>query len=248
MNSIIELLQKNTFDWLPAHKVRESLRVKRLQMRFSNISGFEIILPLRISHHKVIEFIHQKRSWIEKQYPKILSFQQHQKSGELPVELSLLAICEHWAIKYQEINDYKRVLIVHPDQNLFIIGKSHNKKIRRLLIQWLKKKAYQVFSELLPSISAETGLPYKRLNIKCYKTLWGSCTTDKTINLSICLLFLPPHLMKYVLIHELCHTIYLNHSHQFWHLVSIFDKNYKIHARETRKAMHYVPQWVFRLQ
>jgi len=49
--------------------------------------------------------------------------------------------------------------------------------------------------------------------------------------------------VRYVFIHELCHTIHMNHSPKFWALVAEKEPNYQQIDRELRKAWRYVPAW-----
>ena len=59
-------------------------------------------------------------------------------------------------------------------------------------------------------------LPYSRVSIKNQKTKWGSCSSKNNINLNINLVRLPDQLRDYVILHELVHTRFKNHSREFW--------------------------------
>ena len=54
---------------------------------------------------------------------------------------------------------------------------------------------------------------------------------------------MPYHLTRYVLVHELCHTVHLNHSNRFWALVEKHCPEYRAAEREMRDARDYVPRW-----
>ena len=87
----------------------------------------------------------------------------------------------------------------------------------------------------LQELSRLTGLDYNRVFIKNQKTLWGSCSSKKNINLNIKLLSLPQHLQDYVIIHELVHTKELNHSPRFWNLLQCFLPNCLELRKELRR-------------
>jgi hypothetical protein len=57
-------------------------------------------------------------------------------------------------------------------------------------------------------------------------------------------LFLPAELVRYILIHELCHTVHLNHSREFWSLVARFEPRWKSLDAQMNGACKYVPLWV----
>ncbi|MEL6924902.1 MAG: M48 family metallopeptidase [Bacteroidota bacterium] len=69
--------------------------------------------------------------------------------------------------------------------------------------------------------------PVKSVNLKYNQSNWGSCSSKGNINLSTRLLFAPPEVIDYVIIHELAHLIELNHSDRFWKLVSDAMPDYK---------------------
>lgn len=77
-------------------------------------------------------------------------------------------------------------------------------------------------------------LEWNRVAIRNQKTCWGSCTSLKNLNFSYRLLFLPPHLQDYIIVHELCHLSQLNHSPAFWNLVAETLPEYHTHKRELR--------------
>jgi len=60
------------------------------------------------------------------------------------------------------------------------------------------------------------GVTYNRITIKCQKTRWGSCSGKKNLNFNCLLMLAPESVRDYVVVHELCHLIEMNHSKAFW--------------------------------
>jgi predicted metal-dependent hydrolase len=91
---------------------------------------------------------------------------------------------------------------------------------------------------LAPSLSlAEPGSPgtsVGRVAIRDQKTCWGSCSRKGNLNFNYKILFLPPHLQDYVIVHELAHLRELNHSPRFWALVASAVPDWRAHRRELR--------------
>ena len=77
-------------------------------------------------------------------------------------------------------------------------------------------------------------LTWNRVAIRNQRRCWGSCTSLKNLNFSYKLLFLPEHLLDYIIVHELCHLVELNHGRRFWALVAERVPNYKECMRELR--------------
>lgn len=98
------------------------------------------------------------------------------------------------------------------------------------------KEAARVFvHERLAHYNAHYGFTYRRVAIRDQKTCWGSCSEKGNLNFNYRLLFLPPELADYVIIHELCHLGELNHSKAFWVLVAQACPEYAAHRRELQR-------------
>lgn len=76
---------------------------------------------------------------------------------------------------------------------------------------------------------------YKRVAIKNTRRLWGSCSRKGNLNFSFALLFLPPELADYVIVHELCHIQEHNHGRDFWELVERMLPDYRVRRAELRR-------------
>jgi transcription elongation factor GreA len=113
-----------------------------------------------------------------------------------------------------------------------------------LLKKWLIKKAEKHLGSWLRQVSINIQLPYRTTTVRSQKTLWGSCSCDRNISLNYKLLFLEPNVVEYVLVHELCHTIHMNHSDKFWQLVRKFEPNYKLLDKSLKQAWQIIPAWL----
>ena len=78
------------------------------------------------------------------------------------------------------------------------------------------------------------GVSWKKVIIRNQKTRFGSCSRGGTLSFNYRLLFLPPHLSDYVIVHELCHLIEFNHSKRFWALVARAAPDFRASRRELR--------------
>ena len=86
-----------------------------------------------------------------------------------------------------------------------------------------------------------TGGSYSRITVRDQKTRWGSCSSTGTLSFNYRLMFAPPRVLDYVVIHELCHLTHMNHSREFWNLVASVMPEYKIHRnwlKEHGQELH----------
>jgi len=107
------------------------------------------------------------------------------------------------------------------------------KKASQAAERALKKEAEKLLPIRLAELAARHGFSYKLVKIKKLRSRWGSCSNDKLITLNYFLMQLPWPLIDYVLLHELTHTVHLNHSPSFW---SDFEKAYP-NAKQMRKQI-----------
>ena len=102
-------------------------------------------------------------------------------------------------------------------------GKRFTEEERKALV----KKARPVFLERVayyaPLMKVEPG----RITVRTQKTRWGSCTREGNLNFNALLLLAPPEALDSVVVHELCHLKYMNHSKYFYFMVKRFYPEYK---------------------
>ena len=108
----------------------------------------------------------------------------------------------------------------------------------------LKSLARDFLPPLLASYAHLHGLHYERVSIRGQRTRWGSYSSTGTLTLNYKLLFLSRELVTYVVLHELAHTRYLDHSDAFWQLLIQLDVNARKLDRQLRMASSAVPPWL----
>lgn len=114
------------------------------------------------------------------------------------------------------------------------IEKSEENQIEKLEpeeVKRLKKEARERLTELTEYWAGRMGISYGRISIRGQKTRWGSCSSKGNLNYNYLLLLCPDEVAEYVVIHELCHRIHMNHSKRFWEKIEEFCPNY----RQARK-------------
>ncbi|MFN9869712.1 MAG: M48 family metallopeptidase, partial [Pseudanabaena sp.] len=176
------------------------------------------------------------------------AFLQSQSPHKLPDLIKLRSISEEWQIIYnQTVTKFDSITISEQKEKFQLILNGNitdTKACKTLLQQWLMRKAEKHLFSWLRRVSIQTNLPYRTTTIRGQKTLWGSCSRDRNISLNYKLLFLETQVVEYVLLHELCHTIHMNHSNQFWNLVGKFEPNYKTLDTSLNQAWQIIPAWL----
>lgn len=79
-----------------------------------------------------------------------------------------------------------------------------------------------------------TGGHYTSITIRDQKSRWGSCSSSGTLSFNYRLIFAPPIILDYVVVHELCHLTHMNHSRDFWDMVATVMPDYQVHRQWLR--------------
>ena len=232
-------------NWPPQYKIKKNSRARHVKLKASLHDGLEIVVPVRFNQKSIPEILEQNKLWIVKKLSEINELLKNTDRDALPSEISLAAINQAWKVEYIKANHKKVVLFARPQHELVLMGDVENKMLcKKILMIWVKRQAKNHLGVLLKNISEQIQLPYKDFSVRAQRSRWGSCSEAKSISLNYKLIFLPYFLTAHILIHELCHTVHLNHSAKFWRLVASFDSKWKENNRAMRKADKLIPVWV----
>jgi predicted metal-dependent hydrolase len=234
----------NSLSWPPIYTLKKSARTRHIKLKASARYGLELVVPLRFNQKTIPDILETNKQWIEKQLAKIQLELNTLNQQILPSEILLPLLNQSWRILYLKGDSKKLRLLINPNHELILFGNTDDKNnCKKLLNIWVKNQAKTFITERLAYLSQKTGLSYSSSTIRNQRSRWGSCSSNKSINLNFKLLFLPTPLVDHIIIHELCHTIHMNHSGKFWRLVASFDSNWKQHCRDTRQADKLIPAW-----
>ena len=236
---------------LRTYQVRESQRARRIRLEVSSRDGLLVIVPRGTGRRHVTSLLEEKHDWIERAFRRVRErAAQHaaRPRVELPERLSLCAVDEEWTIEYRPAEGARRVAIAESAANRLVAHCDVAQPwiCRALLRHWLNRKAHRCLIPWLERVSCEIGFVFAGVRIRAQRTRWGSCSRRGRISLNERLLFLPAPLVEYVLHHELCHTVHLNHGPAFWELLKNRLPECRRRQKELRDAWRWVPDWVER--
>lgn len=230
---------------IAAYRLRINRRARRIILRVTALGEVEVVAPPRASRADVEQVLVQRRDWLESVLARFARGQAARPAalGLQPDCIQLKALDECWAVRY--VPDARRAL--RPEaasQTLAVAAGLGDGQRSRALQDWLQRRARAILPDWLARVAADTGLAYNRVTIRGQKTRWGSCSAAHNINLNRNLLLVPAPAVRYLLIHELCHTRHLNHSPAYWAEVARHCPEYRQHEAELRRAASRLPLWV----
>ncbi len=229
--------------------LRISAKANRVRFQVTLETGLEIVVPTWFRASRVPALVAKNSLWIERALQKAKAFQGAigpKPIWKMPEEISLPAIDRTWSVVRQRDDQRTRVVVRETSETtLTLQGATEDAASCKIALKgWLTQKGKDHLIPWLKQVSERTGLSYSSVSIRQQKTRWGSCSPRGSISLNARLLFLPPGLVTYVLVHELCHTKQLNHSRRYWQLVESYLPDYRQLERQLRRCGRNVQGWL----
>lgn len=211
--------------------IRTRITARNISMR-TKPDGLHVMVPPYSQTAKILAAIEEFR-------PRLLENWQKSVPQALDLNFRIEAPCFRLRLEAGKLSRFavrttdEGITIFCP-RNVDFSQKPVQELLRNAIIRALKKTAQAYLPPLLSELAEHYGFRYKKVKITGSKSRWGSCSTTGSINLSCYLMLLPPHLMDYVLLHELTHTKEMNHGPKFW---EILDELTEGRARSLRAEL-----------
>lgn len=190
-----------------------------------------VLAPYFASTNAVVDFVKKNLPWIQKRRQSNAI-----KTAELQRSYTPGDTVEYLGRPYQLVEGTGPR--IHLDGNRLIIPKVSATTVHRKLTQWYKAQATDIFLDRLSLYEPKVGHQHRSLRLSSAKTRWGSCTTNGTISLKWNLVMAPIWILDYVIVHELCHLVHMNHSASFWKLVKSICPEYREATRWLKTNGH----------
>ena len=233
-----------------------SKRARRLSLRVEPGRGIVVTVPQRFPRKAIPAFVEENRGWIESALSEIEQQTPERFREWPPTRLALPAIRSVLVLRYAreaernvaetglsafELPEEEGVTVVEVTLQS---DPADRKGVAQEIAERLSSIAKQILPGRLSVHAARHCLHYSRAQIRGQRTLWGSCSSNGTISLNYKLLFLPPSLMDYVLLHELAHTVCMDHSAKFWRVLGRIHPDAKAADDKLKLAGREVPAWL----
>ena len=196
---------------------------KTISVCITPLGKITVRAPLRCNEERIFAFLREKEGWIAKHLQKTIG-----AGTRIPTEnldgFSFLLLGKMHTVSLVDGNK-----VGYDSENLRVFVP--RVKARERLVKWLKENAKRILSEVTAKTASEMQVSYRSVSVTSAKSRWGSCTADNAVRYSFRLIYAPKEVVRYVVVHELAHTRYKNHSALFWREVERYEPRY----RERRK-------------
>jgi len=210
------------------YEERRSARYRRITLSILE-DRVRVSAPNNISAKQLKDILNVKQEWILKHWlAKLDALKRPVRYVDGEHFLYLGNTVELKIIKHQR----KRMKVFLEGQAL-VVNLPHDLpdqdcalNVKAALKSWYKVQARRVLQEKLDRQAKRMQVTFQKFRLKEQKTSWGSCSSKGNLNLNWRIIMAPDAAIDYVIIHELAHLTYLNHSKQFWQRVAEYMPDY----------------------
>jgi predicted metal-dependent hydrolase len=228
------------------YTIRVSPRARSVRLKMSPEEGLVVVIPRRFPRREVPEILAHHRRWIENAARRIAAQRDHILASQdtIPDRVELAALGEIWTIESVPQEVPWVGIQEKPDYLLSVCGKVDNLPLCRLVLRrWLNQKAKAHLIPWLETVANKYGFSLRAVSVRAQKSRWGSCSREGRISLNQKLLFMPPPVVEYLFLHELCHLAQANHGPGFYDLLARLCPNYREYDKFLRTSWQVVPPW-----
>ncbi|MCC8398964.1 MAG: M48 family metallopeptidase [Rickettsia endosymbiont of Labidopullus appendiculatus] len=194
--------------------IRCSNKAKRIAIKI-NHKGAELVLPNK-NFHAGYKFLLDKESWIRRNLPDY--------SKQDPIDNNTITVFDKMYSLLHIDADYNKVQIGEDIIQIYSLPSQHKSTLTRFLQDKLLLEAVN----LVTFLGKKHNINFSKIKITNNKNKWGSCSSNAVLAFNWRLIFAPKKILKYLVVHEICHIMEMNHSKHFWHLVARLYPDYKL--------------------
>lgn len=230
-------------------EIRYSIRARSARLRVGAREGLIVVVPAGLQRERVNQIVASKRDWIATKLDDIEAIRHliPTVAPARPQAFDLPALAETWRVEYREMCRASVGAKTNQPGRVVVFGAINDvDACHAALRRWLARRASEALPPWLERVAAQCGRQPAAVVIKNQRTRWGSCAASGRISLNCKLLFLPRELVRYVMVHELCHLVEPNHSHRFWAQLRRMERTADHLHGQMRDAWKHVPSWAQR--
>ncbi len=209
------------------YTIRRSSRAKKIKL-VAKKNGVELVLPRFVPEIIGKSFATLHKDWIETHSKK--------SKNQLPListeDGATIFFMGEAKFRLSIKKTNKKSYYEKKSENLIIYLKDKkSNKILEIIEKFYRTEAKKHLTERTKIFAKKLNISFGKITIRGQTTRWGSCSSQGNLSYNWKIMTHPPAIIDYLVIHELCHRIEMNHSSRFWNLVETLDSNYKIHRK-----------------
>ncbi|MGR6835174.1 M48 family metallopeptidase [Syntrophomonas erecta] len=186
-----------------------------------------VVAPMGLSEYETINIVKSKARWIIQKLYEVRDVKTVPINKDFVNGESFLYLGRNYSLQLKVDTTLKKP-VVKLYQGKFMVNTPtrDEEAIKKAMESWYRSKAREQIEKRLKFYQPKVGVKPARVMIKDQKKRWGSCSSKGNLNFNWRSVMAPSPVLDYIIVHELCHLVHLNHSREFWNLVSAILPDY----------------------
>jgi len=182
---------------------------------------------------EINEMVSKKCSWISK---KLDIFKRVAVNRNIHTGSRLYYMGKSYYVEMLKDEEASKITIgfTHSRFQIRIPLNCSDAELHNAIEDFYKQKAIEKILPLTKKWAKVMGVEPEHISFRYSKNRWGSCSSTHRISFNYHLVKLSSSLIEYVVVHELAHIVYQNHSKDFWKLVHGHLADYKVKEEKIR--------------
>ena len=206
------------------YRLIRTKRNKYIRLTVQVGSGLRVSAPLRIPERDIPQYIREREEWVLLKLHEYARIERATPQQRYTHNARIMYLGKSYALRiHKGLNGFLQAKLLGSKMHVALpeplLKNNKEQYVRLLMHRWYRSQAEKYVLERIAHFAHALSVSPKRVTIRKQKTRWGSCTADGNISLNLFLIKAPPHIIDYVIVHELAHLRELNHSPRFWKIV-----------------------------
>lgn len=202
--------------------------LRNIRLRVLPTLVVEVRASKGVSQRAVFEFLQSNEDWIQSSYQKMQEYRAKLPQYSFVSGQKFLYLGKEMSLVFADVVDTQ---LIGQELVCPISIQGNSIKIREAIRLFFKQEAEHIIFLRAYEVAKKMGIEPERIRLKDLKSRWGSCSQDKKISLNWKLLAAPLSVIDYVIIHEYCHLVHMNHSKKFWNMVEVHCPSWKLQKK-----------------
>lgn len=201
---------------------------KTLSIEIEAPNVITVLAPEGKTEEEILQTVMGKSKWIVQKLFEIREMEYRRKEKQYVNGESLIFMGRNYSLQIvlDETVTFPEAKLIRGKFYVFTNANDQD-VIKNTLERWYKDKAKEKIKERIEYYSSHFEVKPKRVIIKDQQKRWGSCTKDNQLLFNWKCIMAPSPVLDYIVVHEMCHMVYMNHSKEFWHLLKRILPDYE---------------------
>lgn len=201
---------------------------KTLSIQIDPTGKVLVIAPKGLPQEVIMEMVSSKSKWIWKKLLELKEIGYKPKSKSFVDGEIFMYLGEEYRLKIEIDDNVKKPEVVVLQKKIYIKAPKYDKElISKTMEKWYREMCFSNIIERVEYYKESIGVNPTKITVKEQKKRWGSCTSKGHILFNWRCIMAPIEIIDYLVVHEMCHLVHMNHSKAFWGLVESILPDYK---------------------